>query len=1042
MKSELFLTLQKRIALLDKARYKNVIPLDNWQIIDQLETEEAQPAADDPRWQSISVGDKWGSLGRYAWFRTQLPPSSGEGQPALLLEFFNYAQSAPDGIYEYTLMRPEGIVYGDGVTLHAVNRGHDEVLLNKQDAHQLHVLVAGGYSPEQRRLHRAQYVTLDVDLDGLYWDAATILGSTEYVNPSEGQSLLRELEQILARFDWRHPLPSTAVKEAREALQVSVFATKKDAPVVHALGYGHLDLAWLWPLSYSLGKGIRTSIAQLELMESFPDFTFTMSQPQIYKAFQRANPELFEQIKARIQEGRWNATGAMWVQPDTNLPNGESLIRQFLFGMRYFEQELGVTPKVLWLPDSFGFSGTLPQLMQQAGVPYMFTSKLSWNRFNQHPSDTFIWQGIDGTEVLVHQATTHREGRVQTIYEGELTPFEVWDTWESYRQKENNQHVFIAYGYGDGGGGPSREFVERLQRYQAGIPGMPEVRSNSVENFFETLESELSGTLPRWVGELYLEFHQGCFTSQARTKRYNRKLEGLLHDAEFLSAWASQSCGLSYSQEAINSAWETLLTHQFHDILPGSSIREAYIEVEAGYEEAVLCVQKVIENSLEALCGAVDGEGWIVFNALGHSWSPLVEVEVAGNSSPDIEFFDASGYSCPTQRLDNGRMLIASKDIAPYGYTVLESRPAKAGSFQGSLSASPQHLENAYVRVEFDSTGGITRIYDKETRRELIAPGAIANELQLFQDFPNRFDAWEIDFQYRLPNPELTSIKVVESGPLRASLEMTYAFGDSTIRQWVRLAENSPLLHFDTELDWHEQHTLLKAAFPLDMPTAHATFESQFGAVERPNHRNTSWDAAKYEVPAQRWADLSEGDYGAALLNDCKYGYDVLGSTLRLSVLRSPTWPDPQADQGHHMLSYALFPHTGDWRNGVVEAAEEFNASVYAKALPAQKKDMASTSNLPTSFLYQDAGSGIVIDTVKKAEDSEELIIRLYEPHGKRQSIVLNFGYPVTEFMEVNLLEQPIDNSALEVATNKLQIMLKPFQVRTFRVTFAKPGTP
>jgi len=1039
-----------RLGHLARLRYAAPRPLTGWQIIDHLPLDSAFPADDDLRWRSIHVGERWGAAGTGAAFRTLLPPLPSGSLPILHIALFDYDQPPADAFGLNVLQRPEGTLYAEGIPPQTLDRGHREVWLQGVHSGPIRVWAAAGFTPEPRLFHRADLAFLDPALDSLYYDAATLyeLAMGGQLPAEHTERILDTLYRGLSHLDFRHVPHVRGVEEAAALIHEEAFIKPDPAgPHIHALGHAHIDLGWLWPLRYSIGKGLRTAGTQLNLMSRYPHYTYLMSQPQLYEAIRRHNPALFAEIKARIAEGRWNATGATWVEMDTNLPNGESLVRQLLHGMRYFQRELGVRPKVLWLPDCFGYSPALPQLMKLADVPYFYTSKMSWNDINRFPFDTFRWRGLDGSEVLVHLATTRRKGSHWTIYEGEFTPDEAASTWHTYRQKTANKHVVIAYGFGDGGGGPNREMMERLSRYHEGISGMPSVQATSAEKFFEALRADYRGELPIWIGEMYLEYHRGCYTTQARTKRYNRKLESALHEAEFLRAWAALEGLLAYPRAELRAAWDVLLTNQFHDILPGSSIRETYEQAEAEYAAALESVEGLIAAGTHALGNAIGPAreaGIVVFNTLSHRpFTPIIEIDqpIPDGMIPYADGEDATAIPLPYQALSNGHTLIQMNGFLPrLGAKRCRFQPGTPVQVTTRLTVSTSHLENDRLRVEFDGKGRLSRVYDYFTNRELLPPGRLANQLQLFHDMPAKWDAWELDADFErhhLATLEANSVRVVESGPVRVALEFTYTFGQSTILQVVRLeAGSNPTVTFDTVVDWHERHTLLKAAFPVDLNAARALYETQFGLHERPVHRNTTWQTAQFEVPFQRWFALREQDFGIALINDCKYGGDVYPDQLRLTLLRAPTAPDPEADQGVQRFTYGLLPFTEMIE--VVHRAAALNTPCRAVTISpaagevtaAQWLDYAMWEGHPTSG----GNVNVILDTVKLAEDDDGLIVRAYEPVGARAVLNLTFARSVRRVQEVNLLEEPIGEIPCE--GNVLKAAFRPFQVRTFKVTF------
>jgi alpha-mannosidase len=1037
--------------------YRDPVPLD-WRLCDNLAYGTSLPAADDPRWRALKPGEPWGSRLTWAWLVSDATiPDGFVGKPAALHLAFEVLRSDPSA---EVFSPPEAMITVLGVDAppQAINAIHHEVWLAEQaTARQpLHIVMdccTGNSHPGDHRvrLNTAELVWIDRDTEALYWDAAVLIDAIAALPEAvpERGTYLRALDDAFRRINWLNP-PDEAflasVREARAVLQERIFQHSPLAgdvaprPVLHALGHAHLDVEWLWPLSVTRGKAARTFATALVLMDQYPDYTFTQSQPHLYKIVSEDYPELFGRVKARIAEGRWNATGGTWVEMDTNITGGESLVRQFLYGMRYFERTLGVRPEVLWLPDTFGYSAALPQLMRLAGIRYFFTTKLSWNQYTRHPYETFWWEGIDGSRILTHLATTPSlddTGRLVTswmTYNASMTPAEVFQTWTEYQQKDANHHLIFVYGLGDGGGGPNRDMLERRTRLDD-LPGLPQVRYGTAEEFFHALADTIPDNLPHWVGELYLQVHRGTFTSQARTKRYNRKTESLLHNAEALASMA-HLLKSDYPQAALNAAWETVMLNQFHDILPGSSIDAVYEETGREYVRTQAQVSEVLAGALERIAQHIrydDGmQGVAVFNTLSITQGGPVEVTLPGDGP--VEIVEPSGGSKPFQWLDRGarRALIVPTAVPAYGHKAYAVRPTEREappSVENPVTGTTTYLENHLLRAEFDAKGNLIRVYDRQNSREVLAPGEIGNQLWAYVDRPHQFDAWDVetyvqDQGWRL-DPD--SIRLVEAGPLRAALEITYRFNQSRLVQRVSLLAGQQLLTFDTDVDWHEHHILLRAHFPLAIRAMHATYEIQFGTIQRPTHYNTPWDQAQHEVPAQQWSDLSEGGYGASLINDCKYGHSAQGNVLTLSLLRSPTYPDPEADQGQHAFTYALYPHPGDWRQGTIAQARRLNYPLLVQPVP------GGGTWLPVEFgLVTCRTPGVIVDTVKKAEDSDALIVRVYEAHGGRTGAALTFATRIESADEVNLLEEPIGPA--DVTADTLRFNLTPYQIRSFRI--------
>lgn len=1052
-------SLEKLTFLIKSLRdyiYRDSVPV-RWRIIDQLPFGTPQPPPNDPRWRDIGVNDLWGARLSWAWLTADLVvPDQFADQPIALRIKFNVVHDHPRA---RLFTGPEGMVrvIGLGSQTQAVNSMHDEVLLDEHApaGRPMSVIMECFTGMSQPGDHRVRFaiselVSIDRAVEGLYWDATTLVETISTMPDAtpERSFYLSALDEAMNHVNWLNP-PDMAfrasIKKARSILNKRIFnnlpepAQFPPRPVIHAAGHAHIDVAWLWPLEATRGKAARTFATALALMHQYPDYTFTQSQPHLYKMVQEDHPDLFARIKSRIKEGRWNATGGTWVEPDTNLPSGESLVRQFLHGMRYFQRQLGVRPEVLWLPDVFGYSAALPQIMRLAGIRYFFTSKLSWNKHTRYPYDTFWWEGVDGTRILTHLATTpdlhaRAHGEERMTYNSFLLPEEVWGTWSGYQQKEFNHHLLVAYGMGDGGGGPNRDMLERRTRME-NLPGMPQVIHSTAEDFFHALERGMADDIPRWVGELFLQYHLGTFTTQARTKRHNRKTEVMLHDAEALAATAFLLEG-SYPQDDINAAWETVLLNQFHDILPGSSITLVYEGTERDYaaaqEKAEAVQQQAIDTTARHIRIDDDMQGFAAINTLSTTLGGPLEVTLPGDGPVDI--VGPSGRHKPYQWIDKEtrRALILPNVVPAYGhkaYIVRQTDDDPQVPVYDPVAGSLTQLENEFLRAEFDTQGSLIRLYDREYERDVLAAGEAGNQLWAYVDRPPKWDAWDVeayvqDQGWRL---EPSAITLLEAVPLRATLEMTCLFNQSRIVQRVSLLSGHRLLSFETDVDWHERHILLRVHFPLALRATQTTYEIQFGAIQRPTHRNTAWDYAQHEVPAQRWSDMSEAGYGVSLINDCKYGHSSRDNVLSLSLLRSPTHPDPEADQGQHRFTYALHPHGRDWRTSTVNYARRLNHPLKAHTLT------GGGTWLPVVWgLVACDTPGIVVDTVKKAEDDDALIVRTYEAHGGRGPAALTFAARIESAEEVNLLEEPLGPA--EVEGDTLHFSMMPYQIRSFRV--------
>jgi alpha-mannosidase len=657
---------------------------------------------------------------------------------------------------------------------------------------------------------------------------------------------------------------------------------------------------------------------------------------------------------------------------------------------------------------------------------------MSWNQYNQMPFQSLWWQGLDGTKVLTHFLTTPETNwsglEYSTTYNGDLSPKQIIKTWDLYKQKETHNELLTAYGYGDGGGGPTREMLESLS-YMHEHPGLPKTRAGTVKEFLEGLESN-SSTLPTWNGEFYLEYHRGTYTSQARTKRNNRKNEFLLHDAEFLATWASLATNFVYPHEDLNRAWELVCLNQFHDILPGSSIGLVYQDSERDHAEVRRLGEGVSDAALESLASTVRAE-FVAVNPTsfaGNYFALLPETLPRGKT------LARSSKTVLTQAVAGGT-LVELTGLEPYSLTPL-SLVDRAREIEKELSITKTDtgvvLENSPLRVEFNLAGDITRIFDKTAKREVLAEGSRANVFQLFEDRPMMFDAWDVDIFYDDKMWEAESahhLEVIEDGALRVGLEIKRRVMNSEMTQQVYLYRNHRRIDFETTIDWHDKHTLLKVAFPVNVLSTTATFDIQWGNVERPTHHNTSWDWGRFETCAYKWADLSEGNYGVSLLNDCKHGHDVQGNVLRLTLLKSATSPDENADQGLHQVTYSLFPHEGDWRNGTVRES-------YALNNPVLVRKNRSVGEGSERFLVKTDSPNIIIETVKRAEDGNGMIVRLYENERCRGVVKLQIGFDLQGAYRCNLLEE--NQERLEVSGNEIKLEIRPYQIMTLRLVVAK----
>lgn len=944
---------------------------------------------------------------------------------------------------------PEALAYIDKEPYAACDRHHQEIYLKKEWLDQkTHSLFLHGWTglgesvagdPAQKLfMGQPAIVKIQTGLREFCSLTRVALSTAESLsedNPSRS-AILNVLNEAFIALDTSYPLDSSFYQSVPKALQIlrAGFQTA-GSPMdvsIHASGHAHIDVAWLWTLGQTRRKSERTFFNVIRNMERFPKFHFSQSQPQLYEFVEQDQPQLFSAIQKLVAEKRWEPMGGMWVEADCNVSGAESLARQFLLGRTYFREKFGTeaeTP-VLWLPDVFGYAWALPQLIKQAGLKYFMTIKIGWSQYNRLPYDTFLWQGIDGTRLLTHFSTVKELGSVYaSTYNAMATPQEALGTWNNFQQKELHQDLLMAYGFGDGGGGPTVEMLENLEIME-NFPALPQVNNSSVKQFFENIEPlQTSKMMPVWNGELYLEYHRGTYTSQSKTKRNNRKSEFLIHDVEFLCTFASLlDDSYHYPKEEINAAWKTICLHQFHDILPGSSIGAVYAEADVAYQALKVKLMKLRDAALEILSKSITGD-LILVNPTPFTRSDLVNINHTQSSG-----YSRDGKELFTQPISNG-ILLSPGVLPPYSITAIQISRGET-EISSNDKNSPFVLENDLIQVVFNNSGDLQRIFDKEMQREIIPPSLFANQFQLFEDRPLTYDAWDIDIYYddklELAQPA-TSIEWVEHGPLRQSIKINRQIGGSTYAQLISITNGSKQIDFDTTINWQERFSLLKVAFPVDILSPTATFEIQWGNVQRNTHRNTSWDWARFETCAHKWVDLSERDYGVSLLNDCKYGHDIHNNVIRLTLLKGATVPDPDADLGVHEFKYSLLPHSGLWNECTQSAAYALNDPIIVFDPKEKSKNTPQTKSL--SFFSVNVPN-IIIETIKQAEDGDGIIVRLYESQRQRGSAIIQSFFPILSAWETNLLEE--NQNLCTVQNGELHLHYKPFEIKTIRIKVAR----
>lgn len=1022
------------------------------------------------------------------------------------------------------------------------------------------------------RGYQASLVSINSGLRSLMYSVRILLHSMRRLPENELRriEIQKALEQTmhaayaLPEESWQLEEPWQQLEEILRE-QVVVFAPDaSESGYMYMIGQSHIDIAWLWPVRETVRKSSRTFSTMCTLMEQYPDFIYSQSQPQLFAYVKDHYPELYAKVKERIAEGRWELVGGMWVEPDLNIPSGESLARQLLYGQHFYREEFGITSTIEWLPDTFGYCASLPQLLRQAGIDYFMTTKLNWNDTNIFPYDLFHWVGIDGTPILSYLNHGVNES---------TTPKDIAEHWEYFRQKDIHPQQMLLYGHGDGGGGVTHEMIEYVEHADLMV-GLPQAEFGTAKQFFEqTLES--ADELPVWRGDLYLELHRGTYTTQAWNKRHNRKAELLYREAEVwerltriyfnqsslsnseptelsigkedtsisesIKVLAKQSAdkGLSVhpalfeqqqdgaiTRQQFKNGWLGIMLNQFHDIVPGSAIPEVYDTSEVEYAQILQIGSSALDQALTPWTAWIgqqlaqsdqQGTAYAVFNSLSWERGEWIEIE-GGAELANVHVYDQAGTvlrsdvvsqatveqiaptSIPSTTTQVPQLLFTSaKPVLPghttnadlstaqnatklstenesqlenkytlriyipsipaFGYTVIWLRSENDHSVSSASSidtdkrfqsqvkigkAVPSVWETPFYRIQFSEQGEIAALYDKQYERNVLKENQHGNVFGFYHDRPLLWDAWDIDphFADQIADTAVCiSSQVIMSGQTGDILQFRWQIGQSIIAQHIYLYNDNRRIDFKTEVEWNESHKLLKVSFPVDLIAEQATYEIPFGALQRTMNTNTSWDKAQYEVCGHRWADISEGNYGVSLLNDCKYGYDIKDCNMRLSLLRAPKWPDKGADLGHHEFTYSLLPHGGDWREAhIVRAAAELNQPASYRIIETtttiDKKISTVVDHQLSTSLFSYHSEHIILDTIKPAEDGQGTIIRLYESSGSRGTARIQ--WPVqTDITDdhaitlVNILEDHV--GTLPVIDNQLELSFKPYEIKTLK---------
>jgi Alpha-mannosidase len=1018
--------------------------------------------------EEFHIGDVWTSITGYLWLETEAEiPKHTDGKIAVgIFDFSSIHEGYGHGF--------ESMLYVNGKAFHGVDENHSVVNLEAFAGEHVTLLfkiwvgmTGEAPSPKTHIIRHASLGYLDKETEECYLFFKLFCGNVFSLadDDSEKYSMIKKLNEGLDCIHWNSPKGFDGFKKSlvQAAKQLQTDPEAKGF-TMHCIGQTHIDLAWLWRTKHTREKLMRSFSTALRLMEEFESYRFYQTTPQFYQWVKEDNPALFEEIRQAVKAGRWEIGGGMWVEADCNIPSGESLVRQIFYAKKFYMQEFGKDTDVVWLPDAFGFSCTLPQILKQSGIKAFMTSKLSWNKGSRFPNDTFMWQGLDGSKILSYFLTTPSGGFPSqpwsTTYNGDIKIDALKGCWKLYQHKEINDQLMMTYGHGDGGGGPTREMAGSLQAISGVNLGFT-AKSSSVDEFFDALRSQVAGKqLPIWDGDLYLEYHRGTYTGQAETKRRNRELETKLRNAEALSAFdmTAENKGKAVCFE---DCWQILLRNQFHDILPGSAIRAVYEDTKKEYD--------LLSEKLDKAMGTYinNSESYQIFNTLNWERTVLAELSVDGKGE-----WISKGKRLESAALGQGKYLVSVPGMKPFAYrevtfepfgddfettkekteakvpaTIafsvdmydklalekLENAPETAGGKTEkkpiviSCDTNARNIETDSLRIEWNKQGKLTGFLDKIHNRELLEPGTESG-LCLYEDKPVMFDAWDIDAYYKdkpINSMRLNSAELIENNHLRARLRFCFTHDKSTIQQDMIFYHGSLQVDFETTANWLQKQELLRAEFHSTVKAKAAVFDVQFGNMTRANNENTVFEQARFEVPAHKWIDMSQRDFGLSILNNSKYGHSVLGSVMGISLIKSAVSPDETADRGHHIFTYSLYAHEGDWFAGQTHhAACKLNnpAMIFRKANCVYDRSLVTV----------DCNS-VEIDAIKLSEGESGIIVRLHEFAGGSADVVLSSDFAIEKSCFCDLLE---NETSEWKKGNSTAFSIEPYEIKTIKLCF------
>ncbi len=1015
------------------------------------------PTLDDSHWERIKVGEPWTTGSRVFRRSIEIPAKlngySTQGARVKLELNFNTWSPLVISVFSNSGM----IYHGDDLSQQTLS-----LTESAQPGQTFVIAVRLDLQPVEARISSARLLfepPRDRPSPSLFREevlaARAVVGASTEGRAQREQQLDTAVKAVnLAALDRGDQSGfDESLRQAQAKLQVLDPWLKQFT--IRIVSNSHIDMAWLWPWTETVEVVRNTFRSVLDLMREYPDFKFTMSSARTFEWMEEKYPDLFQEIKQRVKQGRWEIVGGMWVEPDLNMPAGESLTRQILVGKRYFRDKFGVDTKIGWNPDSFGYNAQLPQIYKKSGMDYFVTQKLLWaHEFTTFPYKLFWWEAPDGSRLLTYFPHDYAGG---IDAEKNAQDLAIWAPAIYGDKVQDKPEIMHLFGVGDHGGGPTRAMLDTAVRLQAPGAVFPNLPFSTATDFFDDLDKKLPQiNVPTWKGELYFQYHRGVFTTQADTKQRIRRTEETLLNAEKFSSLAFLY-GRPYPQADMQRAWKRLLFDHFHDIMPGSGIAVNYLDAKRNLEDVQRLGGDVIRGSLDEIAAHVNtqGEGVpiLIFNSLSWPRTEVIEIEVQMPAlARDVHVADAKGKTIPSQLLSmdattHRAHVLLPISTPPMGYSTYFVRAGAAAAPEPSaVKSTPDSLENEFVRLKLDAaSGSVTSLVDKRSGLEALAPAETdtggprnsicGNLLQTFVDKPKEWDAWNIDADFEKQHWDLDKadeVSLIEHSPLRAVIRVKKHFQNSTFTQDITMYAGAPRVDVKMHVSWHEKHILLKVAFPLSAHNSRATYEIPYGSVERPTTRDTPAEQAQFEVPALRWADISDSQHGFSLLNDSKYGYDAKGNVLRLSLLRSPEWPDPHADEGEHDFTYSMYPHAGTWREAeTVRRGLELNYRLLP--MPVEKHEGA----LPAAFSFvQLEPNDVVLTALKRAEDDDALIFRFYEWAGKEGDVTLQVPTGARSAVETDLMEKVLND--LPLKDGKVSVHSKPYEIKTVKVSFGR----